>query len=88
MYFASMLLQRGKIPIVDEYNVTTKTGAHSFYEIMKAKLTLPDDPTRKSMVGPTVPKPLQSEAIWTNGALTVIVKEIGMTMRIYVCIFY
>lgn len=69
--------QKQRVPKVDEFKISTKTGAHSFFEIMKTTLSLPVYHNKKTAVGATVPIPLQSEAMWKNGELSVQVKEIG-----------
>ena len=67
-----------ELPSIEEFKTSTKTGLHSFFEILNARLSVPRNSAKKEVVGPTIPVPLHSEAVWTNGELNVRVKELGM----------
>lgn len=68
------------MPSIEEFKTSTKYGAHSFFEILKTRLKVPPSNCKKSLVDATIPIPLKSHAMWTNGELSVLVKEIGKSV--------
>lgn len=65
------------MPSIDEFRTSTKKGAHSYFEILNTKISIPSQKDKMMLTESTIPIQLQAEAVWKNGELNITLKDFG-----------
>lgn len=68
-------------PTIKEFKVGTKTGTHSFFELMNTTIAIPKMNEKMVITEATVPTELQSKAVWVNGELKIFIKHLGKNSK-------